>query len=118
MSTKKGFIAFVITALILLYYLIDPSNSSFGPPCLLKAVTGWSCWGCGGQRAFHQLLHGNFQQAFHLNALVFPVVLLLGYVLFAEFSQKQLSYKWLYRNDVRISTAIIVLGFTVFRNIV
>ena len=117
MSTKKAFISFVSIALILLYYLVDPSIFSFAPPCLLKVVTGWDCWGCGGQRAFHQLLHGNFQQAFHLNALVFPVVLLLGYVLFAEFSQKQLSYKWLHRNDVRISTAIIALGFTVFRNI-
>ncbi|WP_221390419.1 DUF2752 domain-containing protein [Dyadobacter sp. NIV53] len=118
MSIKNGLIAFVASALILVYYVIDPTISNFGLPCLLKAATGWDCWGCGGQRAFHQLLHGNFRQALHLNALVFPVVLLFGYILFSELSQQQPSYQWLRRNDVRISTAIIVLSFTIFRNIV
>ena len=118
MSVKKGIIVFTAIVLTLLYYFFDPSDFNFGPPCLLHASTGWLCWGCGGQRAFHQLLHGNFQNAFQLNALIFPVVLLFGYIVLSELRWQRPSYQWLRRKDIRISTAVIVMGFTVFRNLI
>ena len=114
---KKCFI--VISALVIpiFYYVKDPAFFHFGLPCLFKALTGWDCWGCGGQRAFHQLLHGNYQTAFHLNALIFPVGLLLGYIAIIEMVQQKPSYSWFHNRGIRLSTAVLVIGFTILRNI-
>ena len=56
-------------ALALLYF-VPPDKFPFYPRCLLFVFTGWSCPGCGGLRAMHSLLHGDFPRAFQLNPLV------------------------------------------------
>jgi hypothetical protein len=58
----------VIGACVLLFFF-EPSHYSFYPQCWLHAWTGYSCPGCGGLRATHQLLHGNVLAAFKLNPL-------------------------------------------------
>jgi hypothetical protein len=66
-----------------LLYSFSPSEHSFYPRCIFHALTGWQCPGCGGTRALYHLLHLNFSQAMHYNALVTlaaPVV--LAYFLF------------------------------------
>ena len=59
----------------------DPARHRFYPRCAFKAATGLDCPGCGGLRATHQLLRGNWRAALALNPLFVagaPVLLLLG----------------------------------------
>lgn len=62
--------------MVLIYYFFNPSEYFF-PPCTFYQTTGWYCPGCGSQRAFHALLHGNFLMAFQYNLLL-PLGLLAG----------------------------------------
>jgi hypothetical protein len=64
------------------------------------------------------LLHGNVSKAFHLNALVFPVTLLGCYTVLAEITQLQPTYNLLRQRSIQLSAAILVAGFTIFRNII
>lgn len=59
------------------YFWFDPSRVSFFPPCPFRLLTGLECPGCGSQRCFHQLMHGNVRQAYHHNPLM---VISLPYV--------------------------------------
>ncbi len=54
--------------------MFDPATTGFYPPCLFKTFLGVRCPGCGSLRAAHQLLHGNFQQAWTLN----PTLMIVG----------------------------------------
>lgn len=60
-------------------YLFNPSQHGFYPFCLLHKLTGWLCPGCGSLRAFHELLHGHFLDAFRLNPLVVTLIPLAGF---------------------------------------
>ena len=51
--------------------------------CMTKQLTGYDCPGCGGQRALHQVLHGNFLQAAKLNVAIYFFAPLLGYIFFS-----------------------------------
>jgi Protein of unknown function (DUF2752). len=59
------------------FFRFNPSEHSFFPRCVFHSVSGWNCPGCGGQRALHHLLHGNFAAALQHNAL-FVVLLPLA----------------------------------------
>ncbi|WP_406566841.1 DUF2752 domain-containing protein [Dyadobacter helix] len=102
---------------VFVYHQLDPAVYPIGPPCFVHHSTGWLCWGCGGQRAFHQVLHGNFTAAFHLNALIFIVLPLSAIILFSELAGKATIYLWLKRTEVRFLAAGTTLIFTVLRNI-
>ena len=52
-------------------YAFSPAESGFFPRCWFYTLTGWQCPGCGGLRAAHQFLHGNFIEAFHHNPMLF-----------------------------------------------
>lgn len=61
-----------------LLFAYNPAQNSFYPFCVFYKMTGLQCPGCGGLRAAHQLLHGNFGAAFRFNPLVvgaLPLVL-------------------------------------------
>jgi hypothetical protein len=48
----------------------DPEQHRFFPRCAFHELTGWSCPGCGGQRALHHLLHGEVMLALRHNLLL------------------------------------------------
>jgi hypothetical protein len=59
---------------------VDPSTSSFAPPCLFTALFGVHCPGCGSLRALHALAHGDLMAALGFNAplvIALPVAALL-----------------------------------------
>jgi hypothetical protein len=73
--------AAAIVAIALLLFIFNPAEYRLYPRCMFYATTGWQCPGCGGLRAAHQLLHGNFYEAFRLNPLLFlllPIVAWFG----------------------------------------
>ena len=66
-----------------IYYLYqnDPAQSeTVFILCVTKNISGIDCPGCGSQRAFHELLHGNFIKAAKLNLTIYfftPLLLFL-----------------------------------------
>jgi hypothetical protein len=59
-------------------FFFDPAKHGFYPVCLLHALTGWNCPGCGGTRAAYELLHGHLLRALRDNALFVMVVAALA----------------------------------------
>ena len=61
-------------------FIFEPGKSGFFPVCPFRALTGFTCPGCGSTRGLHQFLHGHLAAAFMLNPLM---VLLLPSLLYA-----------------------------------
>lgn len=47
-------------------------------PCMFKSILGISCPGCGMTRAINEIMHLRFIEAFKLNILSIPFVILGG----------------------------------------
>ena len=114
---KNLFLTVTALALTVFYFYHDPSVRSFGPKCLIHETTGWYCWGCGGQRAFHALLHGQFAQAFRFNLLVYIVVPLLLMVLYSELFNDFRLFYYLRNRYFSLFLLIFVVIFTISRNL-
>ena len=50
-------------------FAVDPARHAIYPACMLYATTGLECPGCGGLRATHHILHGEFATAWRFNPL-------------------------------------------------
>ena len=71
----------VVVVVVLLYFL-DPTQYALMPKCPFKMLTGFSCGGCGFQRALHALLHGHLIEAINYNVyLVYAAPYALGIVI-------------------------------------
>lgn len=55
------------------YTYYGSSGSVWSKQCSFHELTGWQCPGCGGQRAFYHLLHGDV-----LNALRHNLIMIIG----------------------------------------
>jgi hypothetical protein len=71
-------LAVAVFAGVLLFFF-NPAETRFYPRCMMKAVSGLDCPGCGGLRATHQLLHGNVREAFALNPLFIGALPLVAF---------------------------------------
>ena len=72
-------IAFTLLGIgIYYFYTNDPSSgNAIFIACVSKTISGLDCPGCGAQRAFHELLHGNLIKAAQLNLLIYFFILLV-----------------------------------------
>lgn len=102
--------------IVLLLYGIDPQQSHIYPKCPFRVLTGWSCPGCGSLRAMHDLLHGQWSEAFRHNAmLVTALPLLMGAWLHKRWSG---GVKSLWNSNlVAWSSLVALVAWGVFRNI-
>jgi hypothetical protein len=82
-TIAAGMLLFFAGTTILLRAL-DPATSRIFPPCPFLYLTGLYCPGCGSLRAIHQLLHGNFHEAWAMNPLSIMLFPFLGYGLMCE----------------------------------
>jgi len=100
-------------------FVFEPGKSGFFPICPFRALTGFTCPGCGSTRALHELLHGHVLEAFMLN----PLLLLgLPFVLFLFIRQSA----FIMRGTTPRRTAVppsavyallfIILSFWIVRN--
>jgi hypothetical protein len=71
-------VALGATIVMATLYVFAPEEHSFYPRCIFHSLTGWQCPGCGSLRAMHQLLHGNFANAWQLNPLFVLALPLIG----------------------------------------
>lgn len=114
------FVAFTGCALIF-YYFFNPQSNSFLLKCPFKFFTGYDCPGCGGQRALHALLHGEFRRAFSYNELfIVAIPYVITGILF-EWVGLKYSFpkvrKILYGQTAIYIIAIIIMSFFILRNI-
>ncbi len=100
-------------------YVFEPGKTGFFPVCLFRALTGFTCPGCGSTRAMHQILHGHFIAAFMLNPLLllaFPFLLFA----FVRYSVVVMRGGIPRRNTIPASFIYalfaIVVSFWIFRN--
>jgi len=100
-------------------FFFEPGKSGFFPGCPFRALTGYTCPGCGTTRALHQLLHGNFLAAFELNALLVVVLPLLAIALFmytsSAISGRRMPSLTLPPKYVWVLSAVVI-AFWILRN--
>lgn len=123
-KSKILYIILLLTAAIaipLLYFFLYPLYEQYFPKCIFHLVTGLHCPGCGTQRAFIALLHGDVLSALHDNFLAVSLSPFLLYVLAVFFYN-------LFSSDKKYSRVfntflparfilILVLVFAILRNI-
>ena len=116
-------ISIIILALVLImYYNYEESNSAWSVQCSLYHVTGLYCPGCGGQRAFHYLLHGEMNKSLRYNALFImsiPFFLYLYYIMVRVYLKKgKYNAKgFLFSKNFAIVFLLILVVYFILRNI-
>lgn len=118
--TVSGAVAATVAlALLIAYYYTHDPASAPAPKCIFKMVTGWDCPGCGSQRAFHAILHGNIAAAWHFNPFVFFAVPGAAFYITVEAMRKRLPRLHSAAINPFIIAAITLAAilYTVLRNI-
>ncbi len=117
---KNKFPIHKITVVLLListtvyFYLNNPAEKGVGISCFFYQITHFLCPGCGGQRAFHALLHGHLWEAFQWNCLIFLILPLIFLKFLEELTEIKIPKK--YFSVYQKITGIIALLFGIFRN--
>lgn len=100
-------------------YIFEPGKSGFFPGCPFRALTGFTCPGCGGTRGLHCLLHGDVVGAFEFNPLLIVSLPFLLYALvrYTVAALRGQPIKWNQLNAKYIWVLLAaILSFWVFRN--
>ncbi len=107
-------------AVALYYFFLNPyQQTDFFMSCPFYKITGYQCPGCGSQRAFHEVLHFHFFEAFKQNALFvlgIPYVLLIFYANFNKEKHQKLR-QVLVGNKTLLILLIVAILFGVLRNL-
>ena len=110
----------LLLAVALYYFFLNPyQQTDFFMSCPFYKITGYQCPGCGSQRAFHDILHFHFLEAFKQNALFvlgIPYVLLIFYANFNKEKHQKLR-QVLLGNKTLLILLIVAILFGVLRNL-
>ncbi len=109
-------------ATVAVWYLAThkPVEGGLFPPCLFHLATGLHCPGCGGTRAAHLALSGDFLGALRQNAFFLALMPLVAIYLFTltryaatgTWSAPKISGK-----KATAIIAVLVIGFAILRNL-
>jgi hypothetical protein len=100
-------------------FIFEPGKTGFFLICPFRALTGFTCPGCGSTRGVHHLLHGDPVAAFQLNPLF---VVALPFMLYAliRYSNSIIRHRPLKANQLQPKYIwvlfVAVLSFWIFRN--
>lgn len=86
-------------------FFLQLSSEGFMLPCLNKQLFGIECPGCGLQRAVALLFKGEFAEAFLMYPAIYPLVLLLSFLLADQ------VFKIKYANTITIVLMITSVVF-------
>jgi Protein of unknown function (DUF2752) len=121
---KSLYFALTILGIILIsviYYKFNPAKYRFFPKCPFHLLTGFDCPGCGSQRAFYCLLHGDLKQAAKYNVLLvisIPFLLIhFFYKLKSLLLKKDLRWNLIYHPLTPKIIFVVVIVFWIVRNI-
>jgi hypothetical protein len=73
-------------------------------PCLNKKLFGVECPGCGMQRSAHLLLQGEFMEAFKMYPAIYPLMLLLVFLV------STLFVKFKFANQIKLILMLTTAG--------
>lgn len=100
-------------------FLFEPGKSGFFLLCPFRALTGFTCPGCGSTRCLHRLLHGDLVGAFAFNPLL---ILSLPFLLYAlmRYTNAAIREKSLNGNQLNAKYIWLLFGvimfFWIYRN--
>lgn len=117
---KKWIFVVIILLITGYYFFLNPYEQEyFFISCPFYKITGFQCSGCGSQRAFHEILHLNFREAFHQNALVLFGIPYFSLIFFTSFFQEKFAKlrQLLIGKKTIIILFFIVILFGIFRNL-
>ena len=100
-------------------FIFEPGKTGFFLKCPFRALTGFTCPGCGSTRGLHHLLHGDPVAAFQLNPLFLVALPFLLYAL-VRYSNAVIRRRPLQTNQLQPKYIwvlfVAVLSFWIFRN--
>lgn len=117
---KKWIFVVIILLITGYYFFLNPYEQEyFFISCPFYKITGYQCSGCGSQRAFHEILHLNFEEAFHQNALVLIAIPFFSLIFFTSFFQEKFAKlrQLLIGKKTILILFFIVILFGIFRNL-
>lgn len=117
MSFNKILLAVLALSITAFYSFWNPAENSFLPTCPFKNLTGFYCPGCGGQRAFHAILHGNITEAFHNNLLIFIIIPIALYKIILEMNGSSSKDVFILRDKGIWIFLSLLFFFTIIRNV-
>jgi hypothetical protein len=85
-------------------------------PCLSKTFFGLECLGCGFQRAFVLLIHGNFVDAFKMYPAIFTLLGLFIFILI-NFKLKLKHSKKIISRLAYVNVSIMIVNYIIKINI-
>jgi hypothetical protein len=100
-------------------FIFDPGKSGFFPACPFRALTGFTCPGCGSTRGLHSELQGDVVAALEHNPLQIESLPYLQYALVRDTNAavRGRPLKWNQLNAKYIwMLCAVILSFWVFRN--
>lgn len=113
-------IPIALLALGILYFTINPNTFPYTPKCPFYSLTGFHCPGCGSQRAFHEILHGNIWTGLQHNFLILFAAIIFIYKFYISYINKSSSKKsnnLLHHNATPWVILALVVGFWILRNL-
>jgi hypothetical protein len=113
----KIFLAVIVMTITAYYFYYNSLGFLPAYQCIFNKATGLYCPGCGGQRAFHALLHGNFAAAAQNNLLIFLILPIAGIKLIEELSGKKIFPETFYSRKFLLPLFLFFILFIVLRNI-
>jgi Protein of unknown function (DUF2752) len=108
-----------LAAGVIYVFIFEPGKSGFFPVCPFRALTGFTCPGCGTTRGLHKLFHGDVIGAFQLNPLMLVLLPILLYVLIRYTSATMRGHSLnMNRLDAKYIWVLfaVVLSFWILRN--
>ena len=114
-------VAFLAAVALILFYRMAVELTGHMPVCLFKWATGWSCPGCGSQRAFDSIMHGELWQALAFNyflplGVLYLLLLGAGY-LWQDTPHGSTLYRRVTSPAVLLVLVALILAWTVVRNL-
>lgn len=117
----------IITAIPLItgfiyYRYYGTTGDIWSKQCSFHELTGLQCPGCGGQRAFYFILHGNILQALRYNSLMIillPFLLYIYFLLAQVYILKNKNYLRYFNFSGKLGYIFIavLIAFFILRNI-
>ncbi|AZI70207.1 DUF2752 domain-containing protein [Cloacibacterium normanense] len=117
---KKWIFVVIILLITGYYFFLNPYEQEyFFISCPFYKISGYQCSGCGSQRAFHEILHLNFEEAFHQNALVLLGIPYFSLIFFTSFCQEKFAKlrQFLIGKKTILILFIFIILFGIFRNL-
>ena len=122
-SVKRSYkILTIFTAVLVLgtvYLIFDPAETFWMPKCPIHTLTGLDCPGCGSQRAFHSLLHGDLAGAARTNALLLLFIPLIAVMGIGEINRNRWPrfYRFMVSPPMVYGLLAVMVIWTIVRNI-